>query len=156
MSSSISSKPVHTGFSCTISVCNLASSIFFAGHYLSRNLSQNKNDLIEILPLNFLFINFYLVTLVFYDIRGFRKYKTHICLTIFTGWSCLLHLFLLQAVIEDVPLKQEIFSVLEKVCSSCCILATNTSSIDLNVIGEKTKSQDRIIGAHFFRLLNLF
>ncbi|KAA3477033.1 peroxisomal fatty acid beta-oxidation multifunctional protein AIM1-like isoform X2 [Gossypium australe] len=60
------------------------------------------------------------------------------------------------AVIEDIPLKQEIFSELEKVCSYCCILATNTSSIDLNVIGEKTKSQDRIIGAHFFRLLNLF
>ncbi|MBA0868405.1 hypothetical protein Goshw_012913, partial [Gossypium schwendimanii] len=56
----------------------------------------------------------------------------------------------IEAVIEDIPLKQEIFSELEKVCSSCCILATNTSSIDLNVIGEKTKSQDRIIGAHFF------
>ncbi|TYH65804.1 hypothetical protein ES332_D06G080600v1 [Gossypium tomentosum] len=56
----------------------------------------------------------------------------------------------IEAVIEDIPLKQEIFSELEKVCSSCCILATNTSSIDLSVIGEKTKSQDRIIGAHFF------
>ncbi|XVF49170.1 hypothetical protein PTKIN_Ptkin03bG0247000 [Pterospermum kingtungense] len=56
----------------------------------------------------------------------------------------------IEAVIEDVPLKQNIFSELEKVCSSCCILATNTSTIDLNVVGEKTKSQDRIIGAHFF------
>ncbi|KAK6273437.1 hypothetical protein POUND7_010520 [Theobroma cacao] len=56
----------------------------------------------------------------------------------------------IEAVIEDVPLKQKIFTELEKVCSSCCILATNTSTIDLNVIGEKTNSQDRIIGAHFF------
>ncbi|KAK8595592.1 hypothetical protein V6N12_064110 [Hibiscus sabdariffa] len=56
----------------------------------------------------------------------------------------------IEAVIEDVPLKQDIFSDLEKVCSSHCILATNTSTIDLNVIGEKTNSQDRIIGAHFF------
>ncbi|XVF34856.1 hypothetical protein REPUB_Repub18cG0094600 [Reevesia pubescens] len=56
----------------------------------------------------------------------------------------------IEAVIEDVPLKQKIFSDLEKVCSSCCILATNTSSIDLNIVGEKTNSQNRIIGAHFF------
>ncbi|XVF88559.1 hypothetical protein PTKIN_Ptkin19aG0060500 [Pterospermum kingtungense] len=56
----------------------------------------------------------------------------------------------IEAVIEDVPLKQKIFSEHEKVCSSCCILATNTSTIDLNVVGEKTNSQDRIIGAHFF------
>ncbi|XVE54254.1 hypothetical protein DITRI_Ditri03aG0065500 [Diplodiscus trichospermus] len=56
----------------------------------------------------------------------------------------------IEAVIEDVPLKQKIFSELEKVCSSCCILATNTSTIDINVVGERTNSQDRIIGAHFF------
>ncbi|XP_022729467.1 peroxisomal fatty acid beta-oxidation multifunctional protein AIM1-like [Durio zibethinus] len=56
----------------------------------------------------------------------------------------------IEAVIEDVPLKQKIFSELESVCSSCCILATNTSTIDLNVVGEKTNSQERIIGAHFF------
>ncbi|GAB4843628.1 hypothetical protein Ancab_013593 [Ancistrocladus abbreviatus] len=31
-----------------------------------------------------------------------------------------------------------------------CILASNTSTIDLNLIGEKTRSQDRIVGAHFF------
>ncbi|BAS78080.1 Os02g0274100, partial [Oryza sativa Japonica Group] len=45
---------------------------------------------------------------------------------------------------------QSIFSDLEKVCPPHCILATNTSTIDLNVVGEKTNSQDRIIGAHFF------
>ncbi|KAJ3694535.1 hypothetical protein LUZ60_010015 [Juncus effusus] len=56
----------------------------------------------------------------------------------------------IEAVIEKVPLKQSIFSDLEKICPSHCILATNTSTIDLNIIGEKTHSQDRIIGAHFF------
>uniref|UniRef100_R7WBL9 Peroxisomal fatty acid beta-oxidation multifunctional protein n=1 Tax=Aegilops tauschii TaxID=37682 RepID=R7WBL9_AEGTA len=55
------------------------------------------------------------------------------------------------AVIEKVPLKQSIFADIEKICPPHCILATNTSTIDLNVIGEKTNSQDRIIGAHFFR-----
>ncbi|KAI3977536.1 hypothetical protein MKX01_000449 [Papaver californicum] len=56
----------------------------------------------------------------------------------------------IEAVIESIPLKQSIFSELEKVCSPNCILASNTSTIDLNVIGEKTSSQDRIVGAHFF------
>uniref|UniRef100_A0A0E0JYD1 Uncharacterized protein n=1 Tax=Oryza punctata TaxID=4537 RepID=A0A0E0JYD1_ORYPU len=56
----------------------------------------------------------------------------------------------IEAVIEKIPLKQSIFSDLEKVCPPHCILATNTSTIDLNVVGEKTNSQDRIIGAHFF------
>ncbi|KAM0832750.1 hypothetical protein ACQ4PT_064698 [Festuca glaucescens] len=56
----------------------------------------------------------------------------------------------IEAVIEKVPLKQSIFADLEKVCPPHCILASNTSTIDLNVVGEKTNSQDRIIGAHFF------
>ncbi|KAL4565778.1 hypothetical protein LXL04_029884 [Taraxacum kok-saghyz] len=56
----------------------------------------------------------------------------------------------IEAVIENVSLKQQIFSDLEKYCSPHCILASNTSTIDLNLIGEKTKSHDRIIGAHFF------
>ncbi|XP_059634955.1 peroxisomal fatty acid beta-oxidation multifunctional protein AIM1 [Cornus florida] len=56
----------------------------------------------------------------------------------------------IEAVIEKVPLKQTIFSEIEKACPPHCILATNTSTIDLNLVGEKTSSQDRIVGAHFF------
>ncbi|KAG5595244.1 hypothetical protein H5410_036476 [Solanum commersonii] len=56
----------------------------------------------------------------------------------------------IEAVVENVPLKQKIFSEIEKVCPPHCILATNTSTIDLNIIGENTTSKDRIIGAHFF------
>ncbi|CAN6456522.1 unnamed protein product [Victoria cruziana] len=56
----------------------------------------------------------------------------------------------IEAVIEKVPLKQSIFNDLEKACPPHCILATNTSTIDLNVVGTRTHSQDRIIGAHFF------
>ncbi|KAI3720244.1 hypothetical protein L6452_21157 [Arctium lappa] len=61
----------------------------------------------------------------------------------------------IEAVIENVPLKQQIFSDLEKYCSPHCILASNTSTIDLNLIGEKTKSHDRIIGEHFFSLAHI-
>ncbi|XP_013621241.1 PREDICTED: glyoxysomal fatty acid beta-oxidation multifunctional protein MFP-a-like [Brassica oleracea var. oleracea] len=56
----------------------------------------------------------------------------------------------IEAVIENISLKQQIFADLEKYCPQHCILASNTSTIDLNKIGERTKSQDRIVGAHFF------
>ncbi|XP_010050568.3 peroxisomal fatty acid beta-oxidation multifunctional protein AIM1 isoform X1 [Eucalyptus grandis] len=56
----------------------------------------------------------------------------------------------IEAVIENISLKQAIFSEIEKICPPHCILATNTSSIDLNKIGERTSSQDRVVGVHFF------
>ncbi|KAG6664261.1 glyoxysomal fatty acid beta-oxidation multifunctional protein MFP-a-like isoform X1 [Carya illinoinensis] len=56
----------------------------------------------------------------------------------------------IEAVIENVSLKQQIFSDLENYCPPHCILASNTSTIDLNLIGNRTISQDRIVGAHFF------
>ncbi|KAF6988411.1 hypothetical protein CFC21_005950 [Triticum aestivum] len=56
----------------------------------------------------------------------------------------------IEAVVENVKLKQQIFAELEQHCPSHCILATNTSTIDLNLIGEKTNSQERIVGTHFF------
>ncbi|XP_022958921.1 glyoxysomal fatty acid beta-oxidation multifunctional protein MFP-a-like isoform X1 [Cucurbita moschata] len=56
----------------------------------------------------------------------------------------------IEAVTENVSLKQQIFADLEKYCPPHCMLATNTSTIDLELIGERTKSCDRIIGAHFF------
>eukprot|EP00243_Klebsormidium_subtile_P003768 TRINITY_DN17368_c0_g1_i1.p1 TRINITY_DN17368_c0_g1~~TRINITY_DN17368_c0_g1_i1.p1 ORF type:complete len:722 (-),score=202.60 TRINITY_DN17368_c0_g1_i1:241-2406(-) len=56
----------------------------------------------------------------------------------------------IEAVIEDIGLKQNIFADLEKHCSPHALLATNTSTIDINLVGKKTNAQDRIIGAHFF------
>ncbi|GMN50553.1 hypothetical protein TIFTF001_019697 [Ficus carica] len=56
----------------------------------------------------------------------------------------------IEAVIENISLKQAIFIEIEKVCPSRCILASNTSTIDLRLVGEETSSQDRILGAHFF------
>ncbi|RZC90569.1 hypothetical protein C5167_029702 [Papaver somniferum] len=80
--------------------------------------------------------------------------KAEKALSILTGvldYSEFKHVdMVIEAVIESIPLKQSIFNELEKFCSPNCILASNTSTIDLNVIGEKTSSQDRIIGAHFF------
>ncbi|HEY4313644.1 MAG TPA: 3-hydroxyacyl-CoA dehydrogenase NAD-binding domain-containing protein [Pirellulales bacterium] len=56
----------------------------------------------------------------------------------------------IEAVIENIDLKQSVFVDLEKAVRPDCILASNTSTIDLEVIGAKTKAQDRILGTHFF------
>ncbi|XP_012846457.1 PREDICTED: peroxisomal fatty acid beta-oxidation multifunctional protein AIM1-like isoform X4 [Erythranthe guttata] len=56
----------------------------------------------------------------------------------------------IEAVNENIALKQKIFADTERACPPHCILASNTSTIDLNIVGEKTKSKDRIVGAHFF------
>ncbi|KAI3701455.1 hypothetical protein L6452_26547 [Arctium lappa] len=56
----------------------------------------------------------------------------------------------IETVTEDLQLKQKIFSEIEKACPPHCIFATNTSAIDLDLIGEKLGCQDRVVGAHFF------
>lgn len=56
----------------------------------------------------------------------------------------------IEAAIEKVDLKQDIFVDLERSCRPDCILASNTSTIDLNLISKKTCAQGRVIGAHFF------
>lgn len=81
----------------------------------------------------------------------------------------------IEAVIEKIELKQSVFQVrssqrreqsavracawrsqrtspqdLERACSKTCILATNTSTIDIDVVGAKTQAADRIVGLHFF------
>ena len=58
----------------------------------------------------------------------------------------------IEAVLEIVELKQKIFLDLEKHCNDKCILATNTSTIDLNRISEKMqpKNRSRVIGLHYF------
>ena len=56
----------------------------------------------------------------------------------------------IEAVIENLDLKQKIFCNLEKICRPDCILSTNTSTIDITKIAAKMKNPERIVGAHFF------
>jgi enoyl-CoA hydratase/3-hydroxyacyl-CoA dehydrogenase len=55
-----------------------------------------------------------------------------------------------EAVLENLKLKQEIFQTLEKVCPPHAILSTNTSTIDIDEIAQLTSCRDRIIGLHYF------
>lgn len=56
----------------------------------------------------------------------------------------------IEAIFEDIPLKQKTFQDLEKVTRKDCILASNTSTIDIDVIANNSPLSNRIIGLHFF------
>lgn len=55
-----------------------------------------------------------------------------------------------EAAIEKLEVKREIFTLLEKVNSDDCILSTNTSSIPITQIASVLKRADRFAGLHFF------
>jgi len=65
----------------------------------------------------------------------------------------------IEAVIEDEPLKTEVFSTLDKVVESDdAILASNTSSIPIMKLGIATERPEQVVGIHFFNpvpVLNL-
>ncbi|MBA7504609.1 3-hydroxybutyryl-CoA dehydrogenase [subsurface metagenome] len=56
----------------------------------------------------------------------------------------------IEAVFEDMTLKQQLFSELDIKCDKDVILASNTSSLSITNIALKSKNQERIIGIHFF------
>lgn len=55
-----------------------------------------------------------------------------------------------EAAIENVEIKKDIFQTLDKQCPAHAILATNTSSLPLTQIAAFTKRADKVIGMHFF------
>jgi len=58
--------------------------------------------------------------------------------------------FIIEAVIEDLDLKKQVFSQLDEICRPDVILATNTSSMSVTLIASATKRQDKVVGMHFF------
>lgn len=56
----------------------------------------------------------------------------------------------IEAAIENLKIKQDIFAELDGICKPEAILASNTSSISTTAIASATKRQDRFIGMHFF------
>ena len=55
-----------------------------------------------------------------------------------------------EAVFEELELKKAIFSKLDEVCNPGAILATNTSTLDINKIAATTSRPGDVIGLHFF------
>ena len=57
---------------------------------------------------------------------------------------------IIEAIVEKLEIKHQVFSELESIVSPACILASNTSSLSIASIGSVLKYSDRIIGIHFF------
>lgn len=64
--------------------------------------------------------------------------------------STLIADFIIEAVLEQLPIKKELFQFLETINSPNTILATNTSSIPITQIGAGLKHPNRLVGVHFF------
>jgi 3-hydroxyacyl-CoA dehydrogenase/enoyl-CoA hydratase/carnithine racemase len=56
----------------------------------------------------------------------------------------------LEAVFEEMAVKKEVFAELERVVTSECVLATNTSSLSVTEMGAELEHPERVVGMHFF------
>ncbi|NQU37641.1 MAG: enoyl-CoA hydratase/isomerase family protein [Actinobacteria bacterium] len=58
--------------------------------------------------------------------------------------------WVIEAVFEDLKVKQQVFAEVEAVVSAECILATNTSSLSVTEMASKLEHPERVVGFHFF------
>ncbi|WP_420013450.1 3-hydroxyacyl-CoA dehydrogenase NAD-binding domain-containing protein [Tateyamaria sp.] len=56
----------------------------------------------------------------------------------------------IEAVFEDMAVKKTVFAALDRVCKPGCILASNTSYLDINEIAATTSRPADVLGLHFF------
>jgi 3-hydroxybutyryl-CoA dehydrogenase len=57
---------------------------------------------------------------------------------------------IVEAIIEQLPVKRELFGALDKLCPAQTIFASNTSSLTITEIAAATKRPGRFVGLHFF------
>ena len=58
--------------------------------------------------------------------------------------------FIIEAIFEELSLKQKLFKELEEIISPECVLATNTSSLSVERMSQGLKNPERVVGFHFF------
>ncbi|MDF3384487.1 MULTISPECIES: 3-hydroxyacyl-CoA dehydrogenase NAD-binding domain-containing protein [Sulfitobacter] len=76
---------------------------------------------------------------------------TGTALTVSTEYDSLRDVDLVvEAVFEDMDVKKDVFGKLDAVCKPGCVLASNTSYLDVNEIAASTKRPEDVIGLHFF------
>jgi 3-hydroxybutyryl-CoA dehydrogenase len=57
----------------------------------------------------------------------------------------------IETITESLPLKQQLFAELDRICPPETILCSNTSVISITQIGLHTKHRERVLGAHFYQ-----
>src|SRR5205814_4605830 len=55
-----------------------------------------------------------------------------------------------EAVLEELPLKRQVFAELDRTTRPDAILATNTSALSVGEIAEAIERPERVVGMHFF------
>src|SRR3989442_256308 len=60
-----------------------------------------------------------------------------------------------EAVFQEMPIKQEVFAKIDKICKADAVLATNTSTLDVNAIAGATARPEIVVGMHFFSPANV-
>ncbi len=61
----------------------------------------------------------------------------------------------IEAVFENMDLKKKIFAEIDRICKPDAILATNTSTLDVNEIARATRRPEKVVGLHFFSPANV-
>ncbi len=61
----------------------------------------------------------------------------------------------IEAVFESMDVKKDVFGQLDKICKPGCVLATNTSYLNVNEIAAMTQRPEDVIGMHFFSPANI-
>jgi 3-hydroxyacyl-CoA dehydrogenase len=61
----------------------------------------------------------------------------------------------IEAVFEEMPVKKEVFAKIDAIAKPDAILATNTSTLDVNEIASATKRPESVVGMHFFSPANV-
>jgi 3-hydroxybutyryl-CoA dehydrogenase len=56
----------------------------------------------------------------------------------------------IEAIVEELDAKRELFADLDRICAPDAILATNTSALSVGEIAEATERPERVLGMHFF------
>ena len=62
---------------------------------------------------------------------------------------------LIEAIVENLEIKKDVFSEIEKIVSKECIIASNTSSLSITALASSLNLNNRFIGLHFFNPANL-
>ncbi|MBI2016622.1 MAG: 3-hydroxyacyl-CoA dehydrogenase, partial [Candidatus Rokubacteria bacterium] len=60
-----------------------------------------------------------------------------------------------EAVFEEMPIKKDVFAKIDAICKADAVLATNTSTLDVNEIASATKRPESVVGMHFFSPANV-
>src|SRR5262245_19265425 len=61
----------------------------------------------------------------------------------------------IEAVFEEMPVKKDVFAKLDAICKPDAVLATNTSTLDVDEIASATRRPESVIGTHFFSPANV-